>query len=593
MQIIVHKNKTLTFCQRFFIEKSLELLHIGSIDTYRVGLNNPRSILEELKYCLEQFQKGRIKHFHTIKGKEKQKAIVDEAILMAESCPNYLTFHSISPIYLIQLLKKADEHNYKKIISCIDILLKENKSYLKTVTEGLESLISKNTQELCSLEEIDNSINILLSELITTGFDKGFLYRLTHGIFVKSLTQDKIFTEHFNNFKKRILEIESEYMVIFRVDTTRKVIEAITDPPRSPFFLTKDIDDVQVSQDYLNEFSAFNSPVENRIFIRCKDKATDHMAALKKGRNQLSEYLDVINLGLSGEFLQIHPRVLVNNIRSRSSGGFQINTNFMDGKYTVEKEHYQKFANRLPLILNSPEIEQETKEKIKSAIRYLRLGNQSTEVEHKFINYWIGLEYLFSNYESQSTISRIKEHFINAHSLAYVKRNLHRFQKSFTQLSPPDKTVIPSRLREKYLETETFYLEISQQLLQKFPLLAYRAMKLQKWFFRPNRSADTSEYLKSHRNNLEIHLTRIYRLRNEIIHDAATNMNNEQIASNLRYYLTFILNELIDFFYQSEQQANSIEQYFILNEIKIGNIEQNGFLLRDLLAVECSLDFIS
>ena len=69
MQIISHKNTALTICQRFFIEKSLELLYLGSIDSYRVRLNNPKSILEELKYCLQEFQVGRIKHFHTIKAK--------------------------------------------------------------------------------------------------------------------------------------------------------------------------------------------------------------------------------------------------------------------------------------------------------------------------------------------------------------------------------------------------------------------------------------------------------------------------------------------------------------------------------------------
>src|SRR5690606_28264713 len=63
----------------------------------------------------------------------------------------------------------------------------------------------------------------------------------------------------------------------------------------------------------------------------------------------------------------------------------------------------------------------------------------------------------------------------------------------------------------------------------------------------------------------------IYRLRNEIIHDAATNTNNELITSNLRYYLTFILNELITFFSNAPNKEISIEDFFILNELKLGN----------------------
>lgn len=48
-----------------------------------------------------------------------------------------------------------------------------------------------------------------------------------------------------------------------------------------------------------------------------------------------------------------------------------------------------------------------------------------------------------------------------------------------------------------------------------------------------------------HGTNLERHLTRCYRIRNEIVHDAAIHLNIESITGNLKYYLTFILHALI------------------------------------------------
>jgi hypothetical protein len=249
----------------------------------------------------------------------------------------------------------------------------------------------------------------------------------------------------------------------------------------------------------------------------------------------------------------------------------------------------------VPAILNSVDVKDETKEKIKSAIRYLRLGNQSTEVEHKFINYWIGLEYLFSNYESQNTINRIKEHFVNAHSLAYVKRNAFSFKKEFGQISLLHQALVPSFTSNdsNYLSVESFYNDAGQYLLDTHPLLAYRALRLHKWFFSSGKASNASEYIKKHRKNLETHFTRIYRLRNEIIHDAKTNTNNEHIASNLRYYLTFILNEIIDYFSRNTGKPITIEDSFIQNEIEIGNIGFSGYPLNMLLNVECSIDFIS
>lgn len=205
MQIISHKNTALTICQRFFIEKSLELLYLGSIDSYRVRLNNPKSILEELKYCLQEFQVGRIKHFHTIKAKgNEKKAIIDEALSQLASNPNYLVFNSITQKYLEQLLKNTDEYNYKKVVSAIELLLNENPAYLNAVIDGLETLIAANDTTINELEKIDTSLNILFSELISKGFSKGFLYKLVYGIFVSSLNNGVAFSLHFTNFKTRI-----------------------------------------------------------------------------------------------------------------------------------------------------------------------------------------------------------------------------------------------------------------------------------------------------------------------------------------------------------------------------------------------------
>lgn len=597
MQIIYHKNTTLTICQRFFIEKSLELLNYRTIDSYRVRLNNPKTILEELKYCLQEFEKNRVKHFNTIKAKENdKKALVDEAIILLKYEPNYLQFKSISKPYLEQLLKTINEHNYKKVISSIEILIDENKDYLITTINGLKAIIDANHTDLQALEKLDKTLNILFTELISKGYSKGFLYKIIYGIFVSTLKSTSDFEPHFANFRSRVIDAESEHNVIFRIDTTLKVYEAISAITHPTFTLSDDIDDIKLKGTIVNgELDGFKSKANNRKFITCNVNAYDYLAALKKASNVLSEYLDVVNLGLSDEFLYIHSRALVIDTRSPEKGNFQNNVNILDGKYKVEKDHYIQFSKKLPDIINNGSILNETKEKIKSAIRYLRLGNQSTEMEHKFINYWIGLEYLFSNYESQSTINRIKDHFITAHCLAYIIRNLFSFKKSFLQLSSAHIALVPSynNIDDSFLQDEKFYEEIGTNLITNFPLLAYRALKLKQWLFHSKKPSNATDYINHHKDNLEIHFTRIYRLRNEIIHDAATNTNNEQIASNLRYYLTFILNELIDFLSKHDKLELSIEDYFILNEIKLGNIAQQGYLVKDLLNMDCSIDFIS
>lgn len=595
MQIIKHKNSSLTLCEKFFIEKSLEMLYLGTVDSYRARINNPKTILEELRYCLKEFDLGRIKHFHTIKASKDKKAIVDESINLITNT-NYLKLKSISTTYLQLQLRELNEHNYKKLISTIEIILAENEDYLIKLLGEIEGLIKNCQNTFEELVALDLALNILYSELINKGYSKGFLYKLVWGIFVGSLEEDKKFKSQFYNFKKRFIDEDSEYEIIFRIDTSQKVYDAISDIANDGNLLLSDsVDDIKLKGKNNEEFNPFNTRAKARKFLRCKVIAYDYLAALKKGKSILSEYLDILNLGLSDESIIIHHRILVVDSRSPEKGKFQNSLNILDGKYRVEKAHYLSFAKKLPTILNNTGIVTETKEKIKSAIRYLRLGNQSVEMEHKFINYWIGLEYLFSNYESGNTINRLKDHFINAHTLAYTKRNLYHFKKSFGKISLEKKKLVPSYVEgsDEFLKNKQFYDEIYDNLLEDFPLLAYRAKKIKCWLFEDKKPANGKKYLTRHKENLEIHFTRIYRLRNEIIHDAATNTNNEQISSNLRYYLTFILNEIIDFLAKHNGDQISIEDYFILNEIRLGNIEQNGSLLEDLLEVDCAIDFIS
>lgn len=596
MQIIYHKNPNLSICQKFFIEKSIELLHYGSIDSYRVRLNNPKTILEELKYCLQEFKRGRIKHFSTIKAKDKNsKSLTDEVLMFLIQEPNYLEFNSISKVYLNSLISNITDQNYKKLIPSIDILLNENVDYLNATILGLKELIDNNDVSLDSLEKIDITLNILFSELISIGYSKGYLYKLVYALFVYTLRHVNNFNDKFDDFITKITNGESDYSVVFRLDTTYKVYGAISNIMYSSIELYSDIDNIELHDDRSErELLKFKTANLKRKFVKCRVLACDHLSALKKATNVFSEYLDIINLGLTDEFLHIHNRSLVIDERFPEKGRFQNNINVLDGKYKAEIEHYIQFSQKMPNIISNPNVANETKEKIKSAIRYLRLGNQSSEVEHKFINYWIGLEYLFSNYESQNTINRIKDHFINAHCLAYLNRNLNNFKISFMQLCGSDIEQIESfnAANDDFLENKAFYNEVGAKLSTDFPLLGYRARKLEKWLFSDSKRG-ALKYIERHKENLEIHFTRIYRLRNEIIHDAATNMANEQIASHLRYYLTYILNELIDFFSRGNTIELSIEDYFILNEIKLGNIENQNYPVNDLININCSIDFIS
>jgi hypothetical protein len=597
VQIVYHNSTQLTVPQKYFIERSIEVLYRGTIDSYRVRVRNPRTILKEVLATIIGFENGQVKHFLSIAAKENTKfALKDEALDALKIEPNYLNFNTVTSPYLSLLLTQLNEHNYKQVKDCLRLVLDENQGYLVSVANGLRVLLQEDPQDAAEqtalLKTLDSSIGIFFTELLECGFSKGFLYRYIYGIFINTLDEHSVFTSRFDEFVNRINHNQTLYHLIFRVDTTTKVIGGIQP-------LQNDVDILE-KVDGLNELSGskefdnFILPRKNRCFIKCKITAPDYLTALKLAKSIIAENLDVLNLGFPDEYLNVYSRVLVVDTGNIAGAQFQESRNFLDGKYKVAKEHYESFIQQLPIINANQRVTQETKDKIKSAVRYLRLGNQSAEVEHKFINYWIGLEYLFSNYESANTINRVKDYFVACHSLNYVKRNAFDFYRSVEELKEVELAKItaydPDPLTA--LVNPAFYEQIYQIFLNEHPLLAYRANMLQAVLCPGKVPTKIKEYIGRHQKNLMIHFTRIYRLRNEIIHDAATNTNNESIASNLRYYLTFMLNGVIGYLSSSPKDENSIEDYFTLNEIYLGNIAFNSFPLEKLLKISSAMDFI-
>ena len=54
-------------------------------------------------------------------------------------------------------------------------------------------------------------------------------------------------------------------------------------------------------------------------------------------------------------------------------------------------------------------LSKDIQDRLYSALRHLRIGDQQTEIEQRFINYWITLEFIFASpRSSESTFERIK-----------------------------------------------------------------------------------------------------------------------------------------------------------------------------------------
>ena len=113
-----------------------------------------------------------------------------------------------------------------------------------------------------------------------------------------------------------------------------------------------------------------------------------------------------------------------------------------------------------------------------------------------------------------------------------------------------------------------------------------------------NDNKQIQQRILKHRKNLDWHLARTYRIRNEIVHDAAIHLNIDLITGNLKYYLTYILNSIIDYLDNTPADLNmdekiSIEDYFILQHIRYESMINSSFNLDVLLNEKSATEIFS
>jgi hypothetical protein len=436
---------------------------------------------------------------------------------------------------------------------------------------------SLNVSEFVTLNTLADYLG---TELINYGYSKGFLY--SEFTFLFSNTTAKHFQDTFNNLKLLGSRAKDDFIVVFRLD---KIAGK-----------TKNIDlksKLELSKEDKEKFELINNKSEeffakggnDSYYLKINLKGWDYVSVIEKAKKELFTTMDILHLGFPDNPFDFYKKCLVIGPQRRQLANVLPVSYIPDGYYKNNQDLYELLQEKITRLSEKREIQRESIQKIISAFRHLRLGRDADELEQKFINYWIGLEYIFSNYDiNDNTITRLKEYFIHAHSIAYIKRNLTEFCQDIQRLKLND--LIPAfDFDLHFLKSVATFDHIIQHYSISHPLLAFRAYGYKKFITEKN---EIEKVVSKHRTNLEWHLTRCYRIRNEIVHDAAIHLNIESITGNLKYYLTFILNCLISYLDDAPVDINmngflSIEDYFLLQEIRYNSLLKSGFKIDHLI----------
>lgn len=582
--------------ENLFIYKSIELLSIYTIDSYRIRLHNPKTLLEELREVIYSSIQGVLTNNDYVEFASKElKRLLSED-------NDGLVFKHLNKKHFLSILEKPNRNNYSLILQSSNIILKYNTEYLDNVYRDISNILNSYTKFVDSKGAIAPSYAIeyeivkkklirLLEyfyiELINKGFSKQYLYKRIQSIFVYN-THFTNFDIQYNRFEQLIKSDNENYTVIFSIEDQSFKYNELKKIDARYSFVDKILKNKFCSKisDSGKEFIEKN---KQYILIAISFQSKDYFSAVQLGINKFSKDLNIYHLGYNRKYYKIASQCLVIGDKDPSQSSVLPSNYQIDGYFHDSGDIFDNILDKITK-LKQKNIDKDSYKKILSAIRYYRTGSESPELETKLLNYWIGLEFIFTSFSSEEkTIDRIRKYFPISHSLIYIKRNLVDFHKTLKRLNL-DQQVTSYNDSLIYLLSNIAYEDVKSKSTSE--LLVYRANFFQKWYQEPNKIGDS---LRKHQENLVWNITRLYRIRNEIVHNAAIKNGIYTNIAHLKYYLTFILNSILDFMAENAIDVDndgkiSIDDYFIAQEILFGCLQKEK--LQKYLEVEIPLNFL-
>jgi len=557
--------------KRFFIQSWFSLAHKDSLDSHRVRCMNSVNIIDELMEFLST-------------PKAKFPGIKDE---IARTSAEALKILARDPVIQEQFSHRWQKLNpllkditpKKPPPPVVSYYLRDFQSELKLSYKGLViDAIRREIYESQNNHNLFIHVGSLLSLLIHEGHSIEELFAIIRNIFISNRsTQIRSFDENFDFATEIISRRHSEYDIIFRLQGCRK------------FDHLKSILGEKISQEIespspVSVVKKFLNPGQNVLFAKFTVPAQDDRSAALLAKKELDGILDLIRFELENRVISVDSDFISVRKNDNTSRRFRLPTIVPNPAKIIKPEHFEEFVNRFNRIFQNDELSTESKEKIRSSLRFYRMGRDSDLFENKFLNWWTALEYLTRTGEPGPIVDEVKAKLIPSLLLHYLEKHLNSYRNAFLfcNVKGFNSDISELELFEDIHDPGKID-EILKQI-EDVPFLLYKIETLKE---KTSNAKALSAFLERHENNLKWHIHRLWRVRCDIVHSAEYSLNLNLLSANLEYYLKSLLELIIDSF-ASTQEIRSIDELYVRyqyanerlhQEMKKGNSDLHRLIL--------------
>lgn len=536
-----------------FVNTLKRALHRNAIDSIRPRHTNAHIILREVRFLCEEIEANEMMFWNLDPLIEEAKLVLNKDIVLSK-------LHPAKNQIIIKQLNickgRREKVTYLKNYLEAELTFFEKK-YLQIMFQLIVDYCDLRKAPILTLSnkiEIRSLAYSIISELIHRGISFAYLRQE-----VKALKNDigksdvkRWFAKLLKQYKFKCIllltNVDPRVITVFmRGEISSDRIKVLKKLPRSASIET-------------NKYGSFESISQQNTLILCceKLKAHDRFSALFEMQNSLEMVSHYIHFNFPDREIDFYNFGLVYD---PSSHHWSL-IDYRDIVYFGYSRRFTKFLRNLEIYfdINFHIRDSEIAQKIHSVMSHLSFSFNEKNVINSYLNSWIALEVLFNCVKRFGKDGRrvgafplICEYISGISSLFYVPKLISDFCRDLEGLRTTK--LINRSLYRKFIRKNRQVLDKTKFLKafmdkKEFSALQvalsdnpYESHKAEYLSANLKDGRAIKKFLETHETNIKHHLRRLYRVRNDLVHNAATLSPNRLLNLTSLALLCFNLQE--------------------------------------------------
>ena len=548
-----------TECQMLFFQKMKELLHMHSGISYSFKIHNSYTILEEFLDTVMDYERGKINGMIVEEIRKEAKILLSDDLVIKSKYPEL--FETIKDEMGTGLvIDKNNQSIEGKSIPKMNMMKEAVKQLFRTFTPvdyfKNSIVLTKAAIDRNDGEKVVRLCPVIVSSSIMVGRSISGMYKSLGVLFEN---QEYQFADNWKRWSASMLNTESIYQCFIPidgaysdlVDSHKKGIEI-----KKQYVGTKKLDYIEDSLDY--------------FFTEIKAPASDLSAIYNKIFNVYRNQMSVIEFA-TAQVKQLEKNIIVRDNHNNSF--IKIEQRETNREY-VYKPFNQYHVNIDQAVKNFVEsLSPDDYAKVIGTIMNV-CNFEGDSNEYGFLLLWSSLEALFRSAQFEKAMGAIKNTIPDIMTRRYVYYRLIDFIKDaekaevkfsykgreFIKKAPSDDDI---EALFELLRDKNEFQQLADLCRQKYVLLCYKCAELRNMVVNAGAMRNT---IIHHKETLEFHLQRMYRVRNKFVHHAEISGNIEALYKHLLVYSWECIREMA--YVSKTRGIKSLEElysYFRMN----------------------------